>query len=143
MHTIKSDKIPINKVNVSAYTIPTETPEADGTINWNSTTLVLVEVYAGNQCGIGYTYADASIVKLIQTVLAKEILGWDALSISSAWVKMVKAVRNIGHPGMASMAIAGVDNALWDLKARLLNVPLVTLLDAAHTSVPIYRSGGF
>ena len=36
-----------------------------------------------------------------------------------------------------------VDTALWDLKARLLELPLATLLDAAHEAVPIYGSGGF
>jgi L-alanine-DL-glutamate epimerase-like enolase superfamily enzyme len=41
------------------------------------------------------------------------------------------------------MAIAAVDTALWDLKARVLGLPLATLLDAEHESVPIYGSGGF
>jgi L-alanine-DL-glutamate epimerase-like enolase superfamily enzyme len=56
---------------------------------------------------------------------------------------MMRTVRNVGHPGLASMAISAVDVALWDLKARLLDVPLVTLLGAARTSVPVYGSGGF
>ena len=41
------------------------------------------------------------------------------------------------------MGIAAVDIALWDLKARLLNLPLVSLLGACRTSVPVYGSGGF
>ena len=41
------------------------------------------------------------------------------------------------------MAIAAVDNALWDLKAKLLGLPLVTLLGAVRESVPVYGSGGF
>ncbi|MGH9061466.1 MAG: enolase C-terminal domain-like protein, partial [Acidimicrobiales bacterium] len=51
--------------------------------------------------------------------------------------------RNLGRPGIASMAISAVDLALWDLKARLLEVPLVVALDAHHDAVPIYGSGGF
>jgi L-alanine-DL-glutamate epimerase-like enolase superfamily enzyme len=35
------------------------------------------------------------------------------------------------------------DDALWDLKARLLDVPLVTLLGQVHASLPVYGSGGF
>jgi L-alanine-DL-glutamate epimerase-like enolase superfamily enzyme len=56
---------------------------------------------------------------------------------------MVSRVRNLGRPGIASMAISAVDTALWDLKARLLNIPLVTLLGAVRKAVPIYGSGGF
>lgn len=51
---------------------------------------------------------------------------------------MLRAVRNIGRPGIASMAIAAVDAALWDLKARLLGLPLATLLGAVRDTVPIY-----
>ena len=41
------------------------------------------------------------------------------------------------------MAIAAVDTALWDLKARILELPLAAVLDAAHEAVPVYGSGGF
>jgi L-alanine-DL-glutamate epimerase-like enolase superfamily enzyme len=56
---------------------------------------------------------------------------------------MGNQVRNAGRPGIAFCAISAVDQALWDLKARLLDVPLVVLLGAAHDGVPIYGSGGF
>ena len=56
---------------------------------------------------------------------------------------MVHAIRNLGRPGIVSMAIAAVDLALWDLKARLLRLPLCKLLGMAHDRVPIYGSGGF
>ena len=52
-------------------------------------------------------------------------------------------VRNIGQTGVVAMAVSAVDVALWDLKARLLDVPLVVALDAVHDTVPIYGSGGF
>ena len=41
------------------------------------------------------------------------------------------------------MAISAVDAALWDLKARLLELPLVALLGAARAAVAVYGSGGF
>jgi L-alanine-DL-glutamate epimerase-like enolase superfamily enzyme len=56
---------------------------------------------------------------------------------------MVEAVRNLGRPGIASMAISAVDAALWDLKARLLDVALVRLLGAVREAAPVYGSGGF
>jgi L-alanine-DL-glutamate epimerase-like enolase superfamily enzyme len=104
---------------------------------------VLVEASAGGQTGLGYTYADTATARLIQETLADVVRGHDALDIPAAWVKMCVAVRNLGRPGVAFMAISAVDNALWDLKARLLDLPLFKLLGAAHDAVPVYGSGGF
>lgn len=65
------------------------------------------------------------------------------MSPQATWLQMVHAIRNLGRPGISSMAIAAVDVALWDLKARLLGVPLCTLLGQVHERVPVYGSGGF
>jgi L-alanine-DL-glutamate epimerase-like enolase superfamily enzyme len=56
---------------------------------------------------------------------------------------MVQHIRNLGRPGICSMAIAAIDSALWDLKARLLGLPLVTLLGQVRETVVVYGSGGF
>lgn len=134
---------PIQALEARAYTIPTDYPEADGTYSWNSTTLVVVEASAGNERGLGYTYADVATAQLINGTLAAVVRGQDAMSVPGAWHSMVHAIRNLGRPGISSMAIAGADAALWDLKARLLGLPLVTLLGAARDSAPVYGSGGF
>jgi len=42
-------EISVEKVNVSAYTIPTDAPEGDGTLRWDSTTLIVCEIHAANQ----------------------------------------------------------------------------------------------
>jgi L-alanine-DL-glutamate epimerase-like enolase superfamily enzyme len=128
---------------VSTYTVPTDFPESDGTLQWNSTTLVLVHAHAGNKVGLGYTYADAATGALIPKTLSRTVEGLDAMSPAASWNAMVSRIRNDGHAGIASMAISAVDIALWDLKARLLDLPLVTLLGAVRESVPIYGSGGF
>lgn len=134
---------PITKVDVSVYTIPTDAPEADGTLSWNSTTLVLVELHAGDTTGIGFTYADTATARLIHDKLIEIVVGCNAFGIPAAVAAIERAIRNLGRPGIAAMAISAVDIALWDLKARLLDVPLVSLLGAARDSVPIYGSGGF
>jgi len=133
----------IESVDVSAYTVPTDAPEADGTITWDSTTLVMVQIRAGRTVGTGWTYAHRSSAVLISDILAPVVRGRDALDVGALSDAMVKAVRNIGRPGIASYAIAAVDVALWDLKARLLELPLHRLLGAVRTQVPIYGSGGF
>jgi L-alanine-DL-glutamate epimerase-like enolase superfamily enzyme len=135
--------VPIERVEVSAFTIPTDFPESDGTIAWDSTTLVLVEVAAAGERGLGYTYAATAAARLIRDLLAEVARGRDALAVPGSWAAMAREVRNVGKPGIASAAIAAVDAALWDLKARLLGLPLVRLLGAVRESVPVYGSGGF
>lgn len=134
---------PIERIEVSAYRIPTDRPESDGTLEWTATTLVLVEAACGEQRGLGYTYADTATARLIQDKLADCVTGGDAFAIGSAHDTMVRSVRNLGMRGIASMAISAVDIALWDLKARLLDLPLVRLLGQVRESVPVYGSGGF
>lgn len=136
-------EVPLERLEVSAYVIPTDFPEADGTIAWNKTTLVLVEAEAGGCHGVGYTYADTATARLIKDLLAEVVVGHDALAVPGSWAAMVHAIRNLGRPGIVSMAIAGVDSALWDLKAKLLDLPLVTLLGPVREGVPVYGSGGF
>lgn len=139
-----SDTDPIiQKINASCYTVPTETPESDGTLKWDSTTMVLVEATAGDKTGIGYTYADAPTDQLIETLLANVVKGRNALDIPGAHAAMLHKIRNFGQPGIVSMAIGAVDNALWDLKAKLLGVSMLDLLGAVRESAPIYGSGGF
>jgi L-alanine-DL-glutamate epimerase-like enolase superfamily enzyme len=133
----------ITRASVSVYTVPTDGPESDGTLEWRSTTIVIVEVGTGGVSGIGYTYAHQASAVLIDDMLLPLVRGRDAMDVTGAWIAMTRAVRNQGRPGISSMAIAAVDSALWDLKARLLNVPLVRLLGQSRESVPIYGSGGF
>lgn len=133
----------IENVEVSAYTVPTDYPESDGTLEWNKTTIVVAEPVAGGVRGLGYAYADVATAQIITSVLANVVRGRDALDVTASWNAMVHAIRNLGRPGIASMAIAAVDSALWDLKAKLLNVPLAKLLGMVREAVPVYGSGGF
>jgi L-alanine-DL-glutamate epimerase-like enolase superfamily enzyme len=136
-------QVPVGGVRATAYTIATDAPESDGTLEWDETTVVVAEISAGGIAGVGYTYADASLVGLIEGKLARAVEGRDAMDVPGTWAAMVCAIRNLGRPGLVSCAIAAVDTALWDLKARLLDVPLATLLGRVRDAVPIYGSGGF
>ena len=138
-----SNGVPITHIDVSAFTIPTDFPESDGTYDWDSTTLVLVQSHAGGEIGLGYTYADNSTAELIRSKLATVVKGRDAFDVSGCWNAMVRSIRNLGRPGISSMAISAVDTSLWDLKAKLLNLPLVRLFGQVHDGVAIYGSGGF
>ena len=133
----------IDHLNVSAYTIPTDLPEGDGTLDWNSTTLVLVQAIGGSQTGIGYTYADTATARLIEDKLNPLVQGSDIGNIPRLWKQMAVHTRNLGHAGIVAMAISAVDTALWDLKARVLGIPLCELLGMVRDSIPLYGSGGF
>ena len=138
-----SSDIRIEKVEVSAYKIPTEQRESDGTLEWDSTTIVITEISAGGNSGIGYTYSHQSAAELIKTKLSKLIINSNAMDISLNWNNMQKAIRNLGRPGIVSSAISAVDIALWDLKSKILQIPIVTLMGQVHNAAPIYGSGGF
>lgn len=133
----------IERLEVSAYKVPTDGPESDGTLQWDATTTVLVELQAGAAAGLGYTYASQSTAALIQEKLQSVVVGRDALDIAGTWDQMVCSLRNLGRPGLSAMAVAAVDIALWDLKARLLQLPLVKLLGQVRRGVTAYGSGGF
>ncbi|HXF10791.1 MAG TPA: enolase C-terminal domain-like protein [Desulfuromonadaceae bacterium] len=133
----------IQRTTVSVYEVPTDFPESDGTLEWNSTTMVLVELTAGRTRGIGYTYAHASCAAVVQDKLFPLVQQGDAMNLRATWNRMNNAVRNFGRQGLAATAIAAVDIALWDLKARLLGLPLVDLLGAVREKIPVYGSGGF
>ncbi len=135
--------VAIERVEVSAFTVPTDLPESDGTLEWDKTTMVLVEAHGGGCRGLGYTFGDQSVAALIHGTLSKEVERQDALDVPACWDAMVRRIRNNGRPGICSMAIAAVDIALWDLKAQLLGLPLVKLLGQVRPGVMIYGSGGF
>ncbi len=142
-HSTGRVDVPVEALDVSAYTIPTDEPESDGTAEWDATTIVLVRARAGDATGLGYTYGNIASGAVVESTLTDAVVGRDAMSVTECWDAMTRACRNPGRPGVAAMAISAVDTALWDLKARLLELPLATLLDASRPAVPIYGSGGF
>jgi L-alanine-DL-glutamate epimerase-like enolase superfamily enzyme len=133
----------VERIELSVYTIPTDAPEGDGTIAWDSSTLVLVEATAGGTTGLGWTYGPPAVAALVEGRLAGVATGGDAFEPSRANDRMIEAIRNDGRPGVGMEAVSAVDIALWDLKARLLDLPLTRLLGAVRDDVPVYGSGGF
>ncbi len=133
----------INRVDVASYTVPTVEPESDGTLEWDATTIVIVEVTAGSTTGLGYSYAPPAAAAVVADTLAEVVTGGDPLATGASWAAMVHAIRNQGRPGVVSHAISAVDVALWDLKAKLLGVSVAVATGGTHDAIPIYGSGGF
>lgn len=133
----------VERLDVSIFTVPTDRGESDGTLTWDKTTMVLVQARAGGHSGLGYTYSGAAAAQLIHGALSEVVKGSDSMAVTNTYMAMWKRIRNLGRPGVCSTAISAVDCALWDLKARLLGLPLVSLLGPARAGAPVYGSGGF
>jgi L-alanine-DL-glutamate epimerase-like enolase superfamily enzyme len=134
----------VRELKVTTYRVPTEQPEADGTATWEATELVVVQPVAGDHTGLGWSYCAApAAAQVVTELLSPVVTGGDALDVPGLWARMVRAVRNAGRPGLVSMAVGAVDLSLWDLKAKLLDLPLDRLLGRARDRVPVYGSGGF
>jgi L-alanine-DL-glutamate epimerase-like enolase superfamily enzyme len=135
--------MPLAEVRASVFVVPTTAHESDGTLEWDQTTLVVVDAAAGGETGIGWTYGAAAAAKVVEDELAAVIGGMSALDVRGAQLAMRRHLRNAGYPGIGASAVSAVDVALWDLKAKLLGVPLVVLLGAIRETIPVYGSGGF
>ncbi|MGH7968702.1 MAG: enolase C-terminal domain-like protein, partial [Limisphaerales bacterium] len=136
-------KARIDRLAVSAFKVPTDGPESDGTLEWDSTTLVLVQLEAAGVTGLGFSYASESTATLIREKLESSVVGQDAMDIPVVWKRMICRLRNLSRIGISAMAVAAVDIALWDLKARLLQLPLAKLLGRHRDGILAYGSGGF
>jgi L-alanine-DL-glutamate epimerase-like enolase superfamily enzyme len=133
----------IDRLSVTAYRVPTDAQESDGTLEWDATTMILVEASGGGRTGLGYTYSHTAAARLVSDTLADCVTGRDPLAVTAVTAACRRRVRNLGQSGMAAAAVSAVDVALWDLKARLLELPLVRLLGQVRPAVEVYGSGGF
>jgi L-alanine-DL-glutamate epimerase-like enolase superfamily enzyme len=133
----------VHSVDVAAYTLPTDGPEADGTLEWSQTTMVVARARSGVVTGTGWTYGPAAIAGIVADLLSGAVRGRSLHDVPAAHEAMCRAVRNAGRAGVCAMAISAVDCALWDLKARALDLPLHRLLGSVRDAVPVYGSGGF
>lgn len=134
---------PVESVTAAVYAIPTDSPESDGTLAWELTTMIVATASAADLTGLGWTYGSPAAAGVITDHLAPVVAGGDAMDVPGAAERMNRAVRNLGREGIAAMAISAVDIALWDLKARILDMPLAGLIGQVRPDVPIYGSGGF
>ncbi len=138
-----SDAVPVEHLRVSTFVVPTDAHESDGTFEWDRTTMVVVQLAAGGKMGLGWTYASHASAVVVHDHLGDVVLGRDAMDVPAVHAAMTGTVRNLGRRGAASMAIAAVDVALWDLKAKLIDLPLAKLLGMRRPCTPVYGSGGF
>ncbi|MCK0509866.1 hypothetical protein [Aromatoleum buckelii] len=100
---------PIESVTVASYTIPTDGPESDGTLEWDATTLVVAHVTGGRRTGLGYGYTDTATARLIHDRLAPLLHGRDALATNARWQDMAVAIGD-GAPDPVDGRLAPADD---------------------------------
>jgi len=97
--------------------------------------------------GVGFSYSKraggpAQFAHAKQ--VADNLLGEDPNDIGRLYVKLLWAGASVGRSGVAVQALAAIDVALWDLKAKRAGLPLAKLIGAHRDSVRTYNtSGGF
>ncbi|MER5441184.1 mandelate racemase/muconate lactonizing enzyme family protein [Streptomyces sp. NPDC002790] len=141
-------------IKLSSVTLPLATPISDAKVltgrqkPMTEVAFLFAEIETtGGHSGIGFGYSKRAGGPA-QFAHAKEIadnlIGEDPSDIGRLWTKLVWAGASVGRSGVATQAIAALDIALWDLKAKRANLPLAKLLGAHRDSVQTYNtSGGF
>jgi L-rhamnonate dehydratase len=134
----------VEAVRSWALSVPTDGPEQDGTLEWDATGVVVVEVDAGGVTGLGWSYCSGEAARaIVDGVLAPALDGVEADDVPAAGQALRRAVRNDGDGGLCAAALSAVDVALWDRLARARGVPLAVAAGAFRDAVPVYGSGGF
>jgi L-alanine-DL-glutamate epimerase-like enolase superfamily enzyme len=96
--------------------------------------------------GIGVTYNEVggeSTATLVERTIAPKLVGRDPLETEAIWWELFHYLRGVGRKGLTFCALSAVDIALWDLKGKILGLPVHTLLGGNRTRVPVYASGGW
>ncbi|MCX5530138.1 mandelate racemase/muconate lactonizing enzyme family protein [Streptomyces sp. NBC_00006] len=141
-------------IKLSSVTLPLATPISDAKVltgrqkPMTEVAFLFAEIETTEgHSGIGFGYSKRAGGPA-QFAHAKEIadnlIGEDPSDIGRLWTKLVWAGASVGRSGVATQAIAAIDIALWDLKAKRSGLPLAKLLGAHRDSVQCYNtSGGF
>ncbi|GAB3395769.1 L-talarate/galactarate dehydratase [Humibacter soli] len=144
----------IRSVRLRSVRLPLATPISDAKVltgrqrPMTEVAMLFAEVLTeqGHE-GLGFSYSkraggDAQFAHARE--VAPVLIGRDPSDIQRLWTAMVWAGASVGRSGAATQAIAAIDNALWDLKAKGAGLPLARLLGAHHDAVRCYNtSGGF
>jgi D-galactarolactone cycloisomerase len=86
--------------------------------------------------------AHSTIAHLINGALRRLITGLDAADVVGVWNKIYKSqLASHGMGAGTSMAMSGIDMALWDIRGKATGWPLYRLLGGSSRPVPAYAGG--
>jgi len=134
----------IESISCSVLRIPLEKPTADAIRQHQHRDYALIRIRADNGLeGIAYCLEGVSVVAALETLFVPLLIGEKVYDTRRLWEFMYRISLQVGRRGAAIRALSLVDNALWDLKGKALNLPLYQLLGGYRDRVPAYASGGY
>ena len=96
--------------------------------------------------GTGYSYTIGTgghaVIELLKRTLAPALIGREALEVERIWKDLFFLTHATTVGAITAIAMAAIDTALWDLKARKLGLPLHLLAGGAQRSIPLYTTEG-
>ncbi len=137
----------IASVEVFLFSVKARAGIADSTRRVDRVGYAIVRIRArsGDE-GVGATYNEVggeAIKHLVTTSIAPLVVGANPFATEDILARLVPHLRGVGRKGLAYCALSAVDMALWDLKAKLLGLPMALLLGSERTVVDVYASGGW
>jgi L-alanine-DL-glutamate epimerase-like enolase superfamily enzyme len=138
----------IKSVNVHLVSLPLKNAVADSWRRVESVGYTIVRIATDQGLeGHAVTYRDGSgghaIRSLVNHGIAPRLIGRNPLETEVIWQELVQCFRGIGRKGLTFCALSVIDIALWDLKGKILGLPLYRLLGGNNPKVPVYASGGW
>ncbi|MDR3231581.1 MAG: mandelate racemase/muconate lactonizing enzyme family protein [Synergistaceae bacterium] len=133
----------VNGVEVFWVTTPLDAPVSDSSFTIRNSGMVVVRVTTDSGLsGYGTTFSVA-LAEYMHKTLKPVVMGKDPICVEDIWNDMRGAVRSAGRKGLALLAISTLDIALWDLRGKILGLPIYKLLGGSKRFIPVYASGGW
>ena len=137
----------IGKIDVHLVSAPVLGGFADATRKVETIGFVIVRITTDQGLeGIGVTYHEVggeATCELINRNMTPRLIGRDPLETEAIWQEFFHYLRGVGRKGLMYCALSAVDIALWDLKGKIVDLPVYRLLGGDRTKVPVYASGGW
>jgi L-alanine-DL-glutamate epimerase-like enolase superfamily enzyme len=137
----------IGKIDVHLVSYPIANGFSDATrkVETIGYTIVRLTTDQGLE-GFGVTYHEVggeATKELILKNFKNILIGRSPFETEMIWQELVGYLRGVGRKGLMFCALSAVDIALWDLKSKILGLPLYKLLGGSKTKIPVYASGGW
>jgi D-arabinonate dehydratase len=133
----------IADITVSSYRRERAKPlrNAKHTYRWAELDVIRVGTDEG-MTGIALAEHGHRLTSAFLDLLKPKIVGLDPLCVEKLW-HLLWIPKEFGRRGLETRVISSIDIAMWDLRAKILGLPVHTLLGGYRDSIPIYVAGGY
>jgi L-alanine-DL-glutamate epimerase-like enolase superfamily enzyme len=133
----------ITAISTETYRWPRLIPITNGRHTFTHASLRLVRVETDDPALTGFGLCNASpIVQAAIEYFTPQLIGENPLAVEHLW-HLMYVPKLVGRRGMTTRAIGGIDNALWDLRAKFAGMPLYVMLGGYRSKIPTYITGGY